>query len=853
MDDVIKQLSAKVEDDGEGWLESTLSQLKIRTKQAKEEVYETITAHESQFSQTFDSAKEIESQVGFVSSSLKDVMRIVRSSDGPLREVMKNRKTHEDVERQLTDTKEAISVLSLLASIQESFSNLDRLVGKDDCVAATREVSNMDTALKSLTEKIKRAMASGKDHTSDQRVELRLLRSLRVKYRHRRSLVAARLRKDLESLFFIRSNTASKTSERTSAPSSSSSRSNGLMATIGVRATKSRSNGDAAEKTDSAAVPKRLSQLLGAMKTMGLLDEILEKLMRDLFRTFIVPIIDGRVAELRNGSPSSFELRSKIETEVENTYVSLQLISKRRDEEEDDANDENVEGLASEKLSLIFQDLVTVLQFIYDIVLGENQAMASLVGRMLWKKFDTSTDADLDSRILAALKLALPSSCSAKSLRSTRKWMREDMTSFLKTLSNIRMLGGTKAKDTRDRLVDFVERLPLHTSQNRRRQLLCAARALIRDEQMYATTALVDGPSSVASQSLLQQLVEAAEKNGRTEKKKKLSTSIDGDGASSSSSTKLLGPLEMDDATDGYFTLPVCRVSVCAQRLVALAREALHDASSGIPEDCARLLLQTSRDVIDMYRAIAPVVHARKIEAESRLPMIVHNDCLYLAHHALFVAHSYREGLPETLKPVATLVDLVPPLRSMAEETYVGLIEKQQRVLRKTLAPFERVMSAFGSSSGEARETDGSKDAEAEAGKAEASAKEAVRILEHLSLAWGDVLPAFIFQHAVVRLAEFVAAHALDAVLSLRSLAQECIPQILHLFSLFLDLESRMKDIRLENTSKLWASLVQASKLIAEYRSLADARALVDSGKLDALGEERARRIFRLISVPMYV
>ena len=36
------------------WMESSISQLKLRTDQAKEEVYEMIAAHKSQFSQTFD-------------------------------------------------------------------------------------------------------------------------------------------------------------------------------------------------------------------------------------------------------------------------------------------------------------------------------------------------------------------------------------------------------------------------------------------------------------------------------------------------------------------------------------------------------------------------------------------------------------------------------------------------------------------------------------------------------------------------------------------------------------------------------------------------------------------------------
>ena len=133
LDDIIKQLHADVNEDGKGWLDSTLNQLRIRTDQAKEDVYRTITSHSSQFSQTFDNAKEIESQVGFVSSSLKHVMDIIHkhsgeeeeeeSSDGKsknvsaLKMLMKQEDIYRDVNAKLTETKEAIRILEQLSDV----------------------------------------------------------------------------------------------------------------------------------------------------------------------------------------------------------------------------------------------------------------------------------------------------------------------------------------------------------------------------------------------------------------------------------------------------------------------------------------------------------------------------------------------------------------------------------------------------------------------------------------------------------------------------------------------------------------------------------------------------------------
>lgn len=128
LDNILKQLHVDVNKDGKGWLESTLTQLKIRTDQAKEDVYRTITSHSSQFSQTFDNAKEIESQVGFVSSSLKHVMDMIHtkknnddddgsSNNSNLSALMKQEDIYRQVHMKLNETKEAIRILEQLSEV----------------------------------------------------------------------------------------------------------------------------------------------------------------------------------------------------------------------------------------------------------------------------------------------------------------------------------------------------------------------------------------------------------------------------------------------------------------------------------------------------------------------------------------------------------------------------------------------------------------------------------------------------------------------------------------------------------------------------------------------------------------
>ena len=46
----------------------------------------------------------------------------------------------------------------------------------------------------------------------------------------------------------------------------------------------------------------------------------------------------------------------------------------------------------------------------------------------------------------------------------------------------------------------------------------------------------------------------------------------------------------------------------------------------------------------------------RRVESDEvgRLSMLVHNDCLFLAHHCMFVAHGYRDRLPPALRYVTS-------------------------------------------------------------------------------------------------------------------------------------------------------------------------------------------------------
>ena len=72
------------------------------------------------------------------------------------------------------------------------------------------------------------------------------------------------------------------------------------------------------------------------------------------------------------------------------------------------------------------------------------------------------------------------------------------------------------------------------------------------------------------------------------------------------------------------------------------------------------------------------------------------------------------------------------------------------------------------------------------------------------------------------------------------------IPKLLHVLSLLLSLESRLKStMELKSESTQWHALCQVSELLTEYRS--HTKAENRSKSMSELGETRARKIIRLL------
>ena len=92
-----------------------------------------------------------------------------------------------------------------------------------------------------------------------------------------------------------------------------------------------------------------------------------------------------------------------------------------------------------------------------------------------------------------------------------------------------------------------------------------------------------------------------------------------------------------------FVTAACLQVSSSASALVKLAHATMKQACDGTTPRCANVLYHTARDAFDMFRAVVPCRFSDSLAAVPRLAMLLHNDCMYIAHHLLTIGHKYRE------------------------------------------------------------------------------------------------------------------------------------------------------------------------------------------------------------------
>lgn len=126
------------------------------------------------------------------------------------------------------------------------------------------------------------------------------------------------------------------------------------------------------------------------------------------------------------------------------------------------------------------------------------------------------------------------------------------------------------------------------------------------------------------------------------------------------------------------FLLHKSSISESAFNLLELVRVTMNEAveqhvtqTLTTQERLSPALYRTARDMLDMFRAIIPIKYGHEISQMPRTAAILHNDCVYLAHHCLTLGLEYRDkfGKETLLGQMCIFVDMVPLFRDLAERS----------------------------------------------------------------------------------------------------------------------------------------------------------------------------------------
>ena len=272
------------------------------------------------------------------------------------------------------------------------------------------------------------------------------------------------------------------------------------------------------------------------------------------------------------------------------------------------------EAAGVQGLQSAMENLLVTLRFIENHVLDGNKEWMGLLRKHLWE-----AEGALGDGLLSALRtvVAVAESAAAEDLEGVLGTAR----GFEQELVDMGLLLPENL-----RLTPFIRDIHKHIARERKISVLDSTREDIRQE--WLSSLLVEGDDVREGK--------AVQPGSQGEEKGEV----------------------------GLY-LPSMRVSVCAKRLVETLEKSNED-----PE----LQIETSRDCIALFEALVPHVHKDRIVSDPRAAAILHNDCLFLAHHLLLATVKAPGRI--------SLIHLVPGIRRLGDDTF-------NRALTQTVSQIE--------------------------------------------------------------------------------------------------------------------------------------------------------------------
>lgn len=221
------------------------------------------------------------------------------------------------------------------------------------------------------------------------------------------------------------------------------------------------------------------------------------------------------------------------------------------------------------------------------------------------------------------------------------------------------------------------------------------------------------------------------------------------------------------------FNLPRCQISSSICDLVELIYETMEEACTSSPQYAGRLFY-TVRNILSLYCHVVPTAHAHGLATLPQQAAVVHNNSMYLGHHALLLGHQYKNRLPQALRDnTLTAVDLAHELRKMATSTFLKAMQGHRSALIDTLRESCGLDTIGCNTSG--------------VNKAEQGMRQCLHQLQLLHSVWQNVLPHTVYTKAIGTLLGSVVEEIITRVVSLEDISADGALALINILNLLKD------------------------------------------------------------------
>ncbi|XP_025159400.1 centromere/kinetochore protein zw10 homolog isoform X2 [Harpegnathos saltator] len=279
--------------------------------------------------------------------------------------------------------------------------------------------------------------------------------------------------------------------------------------------------------------------------------------------------------------------------------------------------------------------------------------------------------------------------------------------------------------------------------------------------------------------------------------------------------------------SDMSFQLPRCQISNSAVETLELARTILDEARDS-SDACAIRLFYTCRNVFGMYAGLVPEHHRKFLDTIPQQVALFHNNCMYLAHHLLTLAHDYRDKFSSNLQKLnLTFADQVTVLRDVGSRCFMEHMRYQRNII------FDIIKD-----SGQTPELHPS---------TERALRQCIRQLELLKTVWLDVLPVNVYCKAVGCITNSMIDDLVTKVISVEDIPVDVARELVVLFNVVVKRTPQIfpDPSKIQQHVRKWSKFLELIKLLGA--SLKEIEVRWGNGKGPLAQEFTAAQVKQLI------